>query len=73
MQDINRIRDLREDSDKTQAQVAKELGYQTTTYARWEQGYHDIKLKDALNIAQYYNVSLDYLAGRTKNKKGGIK
>lgn len=65
---LNRIRDLREDKDLTQEQVAKLLGYHTTTYKRWEENVHSIKLQDALNIAEFYNVSLDYLAGRTNCK-----
>lgn len=65
---VNRIRDLREDADLTQEQVAKKLGYHTTTYQRWEENIHSIKLRDALNIAEFYNVSLDYLAGRTNCK-----
>ena len=65
---VNRIRDLREDADLTQEQVAKKLGYPTTTYQRWEENIHSIKLRDALNIAEFYNVSLDYLAGRTNCK-----
>lgn len=66
--EINRIRDLREDSDLTQEQLAKKLGYHTTTYKRWEENVHSIKLKDALNIADFYGVSLDYIAGRTNCK-----
>ena len=65
---VNRIRDLREDADLTQEQVAKKRGYHTTTYQRWEENIHSIKLRDALNIAEFYNVSLDYLAGRTNCK-----
>lgn len=65
---VNRIRDLREDADLTQEQVAKKLGYHTTTYQRWEENIHGIKLRDAMNIADFYNVSLDYLAGRTNCK-----
>ncbi len=65
---LNRIRDLREDSDLTQEQVAQKLGYHTTTYKRWEENVHSIKLQDALNIAEFYDVSLDYLAGRTNCK-----
>lgn len=60
---MNRIKDLRLDRDKTQAETAAELGYYTTTYARWEQNYHNIKLIDAINIAHHYNISLDYIAG----------
>lgn len=66
---INRIKDLREDKDLTQKQVAEKLGYHTTTYQRWEESIHSIKLIDALNIAEFYGVSLDYLAGRTNNPK----
>mgnify|MGYP000746678997 CR=1 FL=1 len=65
---INRIRDLREDKDLTQEQVASKLGYHTTTYKRWEENVHSIKLKDAEKIANFYDVSLDYLAGRTNCK-----
>lgn len=65
---VNRLRDLREDKDMTQKQLAEALGYHTTTYQRWEENVHSIKLQDALNIAEYFNVSLDYLAGRTNCK-----
>ena len=67
---INRIRDLREDEDLTQENLAEKLGYHTTTYQRWEQSIHNIKLKDATNIADFYGVSLDYIAGRTNDKRG---
>ncbi|MCH5194330.1 MAG: helix-turn-helix transcriptional regulator [Oscillospiraceae bacterium] len=65
---LNRIKDLREDSDLTQEKLAKKLGYHTTTYKRWEENIHSIKLKDALIIADFYGVSLDYIAGRTNCK-----
>lgn len=65
---VNRLKDLREDKDMTQKQLAEALGYHTTTYQRWEENVHSIKLQDALNIAEYFNVSLDYLAGRTNCK-----
>ena len=60
-----RIRDLREDSDKTQAEVAADLGLYTTTYQRYERGEREIPLSLAVSIAKYYNVSLDYIAGLT--------
>lgn len=66
---INRLKDLREDMDLSQEQLAKLLGYHTTTYARWEQKYHNIKLIDAIRIAEFYNVSLDYLAGLTNEPR----
>ena len=65
---VNRLKDLREDKDLTQKQLASLLGYHTTTYQRWEDNIHNIKLEDAINIADFYNVSLDYLAGRTNCK-----
>lgn len=65
---VNRLKDLREDMDLTQKQLAERLGYHTTTYQRWEESVHNIKLEDAINIANFYNVSLDYIAGRTNCK-----
>lgn len=65
---INRLKDLREDKDLTQKELAEILGYHTTTYQRWEENINRIKLQDALIIANYYNVSLDYIAGRTNCK-----
>ncbi len=58
-----RIKDLREDHDKTQAEVAEALGLYTTTYQRYERGEREIPFDIAIQIAKYYNVSLDYLAG----------
>lgn len=66
--EVNRLLDLRKDADLTQAELAKKLGYHTTTYQRWEENVHSIKLEDALNIADFYKVSLDYIAGRTNCK-----
>lgn len=63
----NILKQLREKSGKTQKQVAEELGYHTTTYARWEQELHNMKFIDVMNIAKYYNISLDYIAGFTDN------
>ena len=64
----NRLKDLREDSDLSQKELAARLGYHTTTYQRWEDNVHSIKLIDAINIADFFDVSLDYLAGRTNCK-----
>lgn len=63
------LKKLREETHKTQKQVAKDLGYHTTTYARWEQDQYNMKLIDVINIARYFNVSIDYIAGLTSNKK----
>ena len=63
-----RIRDLREDSDKTQKDLAKMLNMQLTVCQRYERGEREIPLWVAIKIADYYNVSLDYLAGRQMTK-----
>lgn len=63
----NRIKELREARHLTQKEAAEALGYHTTTYARWEQEVHQIKLIDAINIAKFYNVSIDYIAELTDN------
>lgn len=58
-----RIKDLREDFDFSQADVARHIGMYTTTYQRYERGEREVPLCVAVKIAQFYNVSLDYLAG----------
>ena len=63
----NRIKERRETRHLTQKEAAEALGYHTTTYARWEQEVHQIKLIDAINIAKFYNVSIDYIAELTDN------
>lgn len=65
-----RIRDLREDSDKTQREVAEYLGTPYQYYAVYEKGTSEISFERAILLAKYYNVSLDYIAGLTNNKKG---
>lgn len=59
-----RIRDLREDNDKTQKEIAKILNMQTTVYQRYERGERELPFWVAIKLANYYNVTLDYLAGR---------
>ena len=63
----NRIRDLREDQDKTQAQIAQEINVGLTTYRRWETGEREIPLHIIIQLAKLYNVSLDYIVGMTNN------
>lgn len=64
MKVFRRIRDLREDHDKTQKEMAQILNMQTTVYQRYERGERDIPFWLAIEIAEYYKVSLDYLAER---------
>ena len=63
-----RVRDLREDQDKTQRQIADMLNMQLTVYQRYERGERELPLWAAIRLADYYNVTLDYLVGRTMNK-----
>ena len=59
-----RIRDLREDHDKTQKEIAGILNMQTTVYQRYERGEREVPFWVAIKLAKYYDVTLDYLAGR---------
>lgn len=59
-----RVRDLREDNDKTQKEVAAHLNMQLTVYQRYERGERELPLWVAIELANYYGVSLDYLVGR---------
>ena len=60
-----RIRDLREDSELTQQYIADYLGINQSYYSKCERGVYTIHLKDAVKLAQFYKVSLDYLVGLT--------
>lgn len=64
-----RLRQLRKERCLSQKAVAELMGYHTTTYQRWEEETHNIKLVDAMNIAKFYDVSIDYIAGLTDSKK----
>lgn len=65
-----RIRDLREDSDKKQSELAEYLGTTTQYYGLYEKGANEISFERAIMLAKYYGVSLDYIAGLTNSKKG---
>ena len=58
-----RLRDLREDADKSQAEIGELLGMQQTEYSRYERGERELPMHHFVKLARYYNVSLDYLAG----------
>lgn len=64
----NRIRDLREDRDLTQKQVANILGMSQTGYSKYETGENDIPTQVLIKLADYYHTSVDYLLGRTAMK-----
>ena len=63
-----RLRDLREDADLTQKQVADLIGVSINHYGKYERGETDIPLSKAIILAKYYNVSLDYLSGIIQHK-----
>lgn len=62
-----RIRNLREDKDMTQTQIAKILEMSQTGYSKYETGENDIPTNILIKLADYYNVSVDYLLNRTDN------
>ena len=62
---LRRLRDLREDHDLSQAQIAEVLKIQQTVYSRYERGAQTIPLQHLVTLAQYYNVSTDYILGLT--------
>ena len=64
-----RVRDLREDNDKTQRQIAELLNMQLTVYQRYERGERELPLWAAIKLADYYNITLDYLVGRNDKSR----
>ncbi len=63
------IRDLREDSDKTQKEVADYLGTTQQVYSRYEKGENEIPVRHIISLCKYYNVSADYILGLRENKR----
>ena len=62
-----RIRDLRQDRDMNQTQVAKLLDMSQTGYSKYETGENDIPTAILIKLARFYNTSIDYLLGETDN------
>lgn len=63
-----RLRDLREDHDLTQEQVASYLGMKQSQYSRYERGVRDLPTDVLIRLARYYKTSADYLLGMTNCK-----
>ena len=63
------IRNLREDNDLKQKDVAAILGVSQRVYSNYECGQTELSINLIIKLANYYNVSTDYLLGLTKNKK----
>lgn len=58
---IERIRELREDNDLTQKDIAKILGTTQQVYSRYEKGENEIPIRHIISLAKYYNVTTDYI------------
>lgn len=67
---MRRMRDLREDHDKTQQEIADILGTSQTMYARYERGANELPIRHLLKLCDYYHVSADYFLGRTDHPGG---
>ena len=65
-----RLRDLREDKDLNQSDIAGLLDTTQQTYSLWEKGSREIPFHHVITLAKFYKVSIDYIAGITNNKKG---
>lgn len=63
------IRDLREDRDLSQAQVASMLDMSQTGYSKYETGENDIPTAVLIKLARFYKTSIDYLLGETSQKQ----
>lgn len=65
----HRIRDLREDKNMNQTQIANYLGMSQTGYSKYETGENDIPTAILIKLARFYNTSIDYLLGETDEPK----
>ncbi len=65
---VRRIRDLREDNDLTQQQVADALGTSQTMYARYERGANELPIRHLIVLCKLYHVSADYVLGLNNAK-----
>lgn len=66
---MKRMRDLREDNDKTQNEIAELLGTSQTMYARYERGANELPLRHLVTLCRYYKVSADYFLGSSDKTK----
>ncbi len=66
---FKRIKDLREDNDKYQKDIANLLGISQQYYSEYENGKRTIPIQHLITLANYYNTSIDYLVGLTDERK----
>ena len=67
--DISRLREIREDRDYNQTQIAKILHTTQQQYSKYELGIRVIPLEQLEKLADFYNLSIDYIVGRTNERK----
>lgn len=67
-----RLRQLREDHDKTQREIAEYLGINQTVYSRYETGRNDMKPAQIIALCEYYKVSADYVLGLPEGRPYGL-
>lgn len=65
-----RLKDLREDCDLKQSELCEKINISKNTYVNYEQGKREPPLELIIKLANFYDVSIDYISGRTNNKKG---
>ena len=65
---LKRMRDLREDHDKTQQEIADVLGTSQTMYARYERGANELPIHHMITLCRFYGVSTDYFLGLKKDE-----
>jgi len=65
---FQRIRDLREDADKTQVEIAQYLNMNRSVYRRYENGSREIPVWAVIKLAKYYNTTTDYILGLTNRR-----
>lgn len=69
MEYYQRIRDLREDKDMNQTQIAKILGTSLTVYSRYERNERKLPIDHLIKLCYFYNISADYILGFTNEQK----
>lgn len=66
---LQRLKDLREDKDLQQSDIAKLLNTTQPQYSRYETGERELPIRHLVKLAEFYGVSADYILGRTNDKK----
>lgn len=64
-----RLRDLREDMELNQTEIAKMLGMSQTGYSKYETGENDVPTEILIKLARFYNTSIDYILGETDKRE----